>query len=392
MRIYLTHWTSTTVVAYDLSRAAVAVVAVLTVILAASLLPASGFGTYPAGVGGGAGDTAGSGDPTAPGTDGPTSEQPPSTADSATETTAGTDGGTGSGSGSDGGTATPTPTRTATTTERAAAGGSDNDRGGIDLGTVVTTFMGLLTLTGIGAVLVLTVGQVERTSRPDFDGWVLKLPGLPPLHIRASFLTIPQTTMAFLVGTSASAPQVLDTIGSAANDFARGLGAVGKGLGSLSASLFVGVPAALGKGLLAIPRGIGGGLGALAGGFSTLSSGLGSRNWLRRNEETPDDPRGRAAAATDEFTDPGAHQPSPLSIEEAWEYMIDQLPTGRSPSRTPAEYARAAVEHGLPADAVGRLTRAFQDVRYGQYPPDDSRTQAARDAVRQIARRLEGDS
>ncbi|MCT9098444.1 DUF4129 domain-containing protein [Haloarchaeobius sp. HME9146] len=390
--------------AYDLSRAAVAVVAVLTVILAASLLPASGFGTYPAGVGGGAGDTAGSGDPTAPGTDGPTSEQPPSTADSATETAtegtdggtgsgSGSDGGTGSGSGSDGGTATPTPTRTATTTtERAAAGGAGNDRGGIDLGTVVTTFMGLLTLTGIGVVLVLTVGQVERTSRPDFDGWVLDIPGLPPLHIRASFLTIPQTTMAFLVGTSASAPEVLDAIGSAANDFARGLGAVGKGLGSLSASLFVGVPAALGKGLLAIPRGIGGGLGALTGGFSTLSSGIGSRNWLSRGEKTPDDPRNRAAASADEFTDPGAHQPSPLSIEEAWEYMVDQLPTGRSPSRTPAEYARAAVEHGLPADAVGRLTRAFQDVRYGQYPPDDSRTQAARDAVRQIARRLEGDS
>ncbi|WP_267643658.1 DUF4129 domain-containing protein [Haloarchaeobius amylolyticus] len=372
-----------TVVAYDLSRAAVAVVAVLTVILAASLLPASGFGTYPAGVGAG-GDAAGPGGPAAGGTGGPGGQQPSQTATStdtpATSTTSTTT--TSSDS---------TDDTTTTTTDRPAGVDSGTDRGGINLGSVVLLFLGLVAFTSIGMVLVVTVGHVERQSRPDFDGWVLKLPGLPPLHIRASFLTIPQTTMAFIVGTSASAPQLLDAIGGAANDFARGLGAVAAGLGSAAGTLFVGVPAALGKGLLSIPRGLGGGLGALTGGFSAISSGVSSRNWLSRSEDTPDDPRGEPADE-EPFTDPGAHEPSPPSIEEAWEYMVDQLPTGRNPSQTPTEYARAAIDHGLPADAVQRLTRAFQDVRYGQYPPDDSRTQAARDAIRQIAQRLEGDS
>lgn len=375
---------------YDLSRAALVVVSVLAVLLAASLFPASGYGTYPGTVGEG---VAGPTDPTAPaGVDGPggTAETPDTTArttqdPSATETTVGT--------GDPGTTADPTtrePTQepTATTEQQDAdtGGASDPDRGG---GFPILGFLLQFVLLFVGAVLLVgllaVVGDIERRRTGEFDGYVVDLPGLPTFRVRASFLAIPQGTMSVLVGLTASAPQVLDGLGRTVGGVFAGLDELASGVGTA----FVAIPTALGKGLVAIPRGLGSGLGSLSLGLSSLTAGISTRDWLSRGGDKPDDPRDGVRAGDTATEEPA--ETGPVSIDEAWETMVDAVPLRRPDSKTPAEVARAAVDGGLPRSAVERLTTVFRDVRYGRYPRSDDRKRTAREALAEIRERLEGD-
>ncbi|MFD1645860.1 DUF4129 domain-containing protein [Haloarchaeobius litoreus] len=371
---------------YDLSRAVLVVVAVLTVLLAASLFPASGYGTYPGTVGDG---VAGPSGPDAPaGVDGPagtagatdttarTSQEP-----TATETTVGTEG--------PGATVAPTTREPTATTEQ-----QDDDTGGStgperEDGFPVLAFLlqlSVLFLGGVVFVAVLAViGDVERQQTGDFDGYVVDLPMLPTFRVRASFLAIPQGTMSVLVGLTASAPQVLDGLGRTVGGVFAGLNELVSGVGTA----FVAIPTALGKGLVAIPRGFGSGLGSLSLGLSSLTAGISARDWLSRGGDKPDDPRDGVRAGdvdAEEEVDQG-----PVSIDEAWETMVDYVPLRRPESKTPAEVARAAVDGGLPRSAVERLTAVFRDVRYGRYPRSDERKRTAREALAEIRERLEGD-
>lgn len=364
---------------YDLSRAALVTVSVLTVLLAASLFPASGLGTYPGTVGG---EVAGPSDPSAPADvdDAPTARERTATPTTERSTA------------EPGTTARPT-TEATPTTERTTdrqddpAGGPDVNTGGSFpvlalLAQVLVLFVFLVVVVAILAV----VGDVERERTDEFDGYVVDLPGLPTFRVRASFLAIPQGTMSVLVGLTASAPQVLDGLGRTVGGLFAGLDE----LVSASTSLFVGVPAALGRGLVAIPRGIGSGLGSLSLGLSSLTAGVSARDWLSRGGEKPDEPPAADptgdADASEEPVDTG-----PVSVEEAWETMVDYVPLRRTDSKTPAEVARAAVDGGLPRSAVERLTAVFRDVRYGRYPPTEERERTAREALAEIRERLEGD-
>jgi hypothetical protein len=71
--------------------------------------------------------------------------------------------------------------------------------------------------------------------------------------------------------------------------------------------------------------------------------------------------------------------------------MVELLPVSRSPSTTPTEFARRAVDRGFPAAPIARLTRAFEDVVYGGYSPGE-RAAAARDALASLRDRLGGDA
>jgi hypothetical protein len=373
-------------VGYDLSRAVLVVVSVLTVLLAASLFPASGYGTYPGTVGDGFAEPS---DPTVPaGVEEPagTVENPDTTTRTAQEPTAT---GTTVATQSTERTADPGTQDTTATTDRQngdTGGATGPDRGD---GFPIFAFLVQLFVLFLGCVAVVAVlailGEIERERTDDFDGYVVDLPMLPTFRVRASFLAIPQGTMSVLVGLTASAPQVLDGLGRTAGGLFAGLDDLASGIGRA----FVAVPRTLGKGLVAIPRGLGSGLGSLSLGLSSLTAGISSRDWLPRGGDKPSDPRD--GSRTDDADGAEEVDRGPVSIDEAWEAMVDYVPLRRVESKTPAEVARAAVDGGLPRSAVERLTAVFRDVRYGRYPRSDERERTAREALAEIRDRLEGD-
>jgi hypothetical protein len=375
-------------VGYDLSRAALVVVSVLTVLLAASLFPVSGYGTYPGTVGDGVAGPSDSNVPASveepagsvetPDTTTRTTQEP-----TATETTVDTQSPERTAD-----TRTQDSSATATTEQQDddTGGATEPDRGD---GFPIFAFLLQLFLLFLGCVVVVAVlavvGDVERRQTGDFDGYVVDLPVLPTFRVRASFLAIPQGTMSVLVGLTASAPQVLDGLGRTAGGLFAGFDDLASGMGKA----FVAVPTALGKGLVAVPRGLGSGLGSLSLGLSSLTAGVSTRDWLSRGGDKPADPRDGARADTGD--DGETVDQAPVSIDEAWKTMVDYVPLRRAKSKTPAEVARAAVDGGLPRSAVERLTAVFRDVRYGRYPRSDERKHTAREALAEIRERLEGD-
>jgi hypothetical protein len=96
----------------------------------------------------------------------------------------------------------------------------------------------------------------------------------------------------------------------------------------------------------------------------------------------PTGPDATATAATASSTEDDA-----FDVREAWAWFVQQVPVRNPEATTPGEYARRGIERGFPADAVRTLTRAFRQSTYSRRGPDESMTQAARDAYR----RLRGD-
>ncbi len=339
-------------------RAALAALCVLAVALAATLLPASGFGSQPAGVGVGDG-----GDPSAPagggGTD-PAGQPPEATAPTATTTqddgSETTDGG-------------ETTTTTTTTTTTAASPDYDGGDGSDVLTGLATALLGLV---GAVAIVGFWTGTLAVTGRAaGAIPFTLTVGGTP---IGELVGRVPTRTMATVVALSSSVPRLLDDAASLAGAVGRSLGSVlgAAGRGSFEA-LRVGAQG-LALTVTAIPRAFAG----LAGGVSIFSSvGNVSLPSLGRGGSDGSDPAGRparAAAADDEA------DPTPPTVEEAWEAMRERVPVRNRRARTPGEVARAAARRGYPADAVRRLTEAFREVRYGDLPRD-ARTDDARSAL-----------
>lgn len=355
---------------HDPSRAALVAVSVLTVLLAASLFPAAGFGRYPGSVGGAAGPS----DPGVAPQEGPGATDAPATSvrttteqtrTAATTADPGTD------------TETATPTHTST----GAAADTPDRGGGFPIVSFLVQLVSLFAVCAAVALLLVTVGDVERRRTDEFDGYVVDVPGLPTFRVRASVLAIPQRTMATLVGLSAAAPRALDGIGRTARGLLAGVDGLADGLSSAAVAL----PSGLARGLAAVPRGLAGGLSSLSLGLSAFT---GASGWLTRDDDKPDDPRD---AADDDDAPADESDPGPVSIDEAWAALVAYAPVRRPRSSTPAEVARAAVDGGLPRSAVERLTAVFRDVRYGRYPRTDDRKRVAREALDEIRDRMEGD-
>jgi hypothetical protein len=344
-------------------RAALAALCVLAVALAATLLPASGFGGQPAGVGvggGGSGQNApGGGDTDAP----PQTAEPTAPTDTTSRNTETTT--------SDGGDETTT---TATTTTAATT--PDSTGGGGLLGGVLTALLGL------GSVLAV-VGfwtgalSVSRAAGP--VPFTLAVGGTPLGELVGS---VPTRTMATVVALSSSVPRLLD-------DAATLAGAVGRSLGTVIGAAGRGTAQALRFGaeglaltVTAIPRAFAG----LAGGASLFSSlgGVSVPSLGRGGSDDGEPDRSRRSVAEERA------DPAPPSVEEAWEAMRDRVPVGNRRARTPGEVARAAARRGYPDESVRRLTDAFREVRYGDLPRDE-RTDSARSALDRLRDYWRGD-
>ncbi len=347
-------------------RAALTALCVLAVIFAASLFPATGFGTYPAGPG----DSSRGGEPSVPNS----ASDPPATAESpADEQSTASD--------SQSSTEASSPEKAsgdsgnADDSSESTGGNSSAEDGDLDGGLSLVAEI----LTGVAVVGVILVGAGFRTGTVEVGGngrIPLKVRGVPLDDLIAS---IPARTMGLVVGFSASIPRFADDTANLITEFGRGLSVAVAGFGS-----------AVGRTASAIGRGFGGTLlaiGDVAGGLFSAPSALSRPSFSGFG-------RGQSAETTESTSEPTAPEPedpSPPSVEEAWESMTERLRVRNRRTATPEELARAAIERGFPTDAVRQLTDVFQEVRYGSFPPSSERTRVARTALDRIEQFRDGD-
>lgn len=348
--------------AYDLGRAALALLCVLVVLFAGSLLPATGFGTYPTrSASGGTGASA-----PASGVQTPVSTGASVTTASSGATTASSEA-----------TSSQTTADETTTTQPASTGGSDNS---VDpaFATNLVALLGIGVLIAGTLVIAVVVAAVLRGTGNTLGARLIDgLPWIGDVPITALVGSIPRRTLTFVVGLSASVPGVLDTFATVVGDVGRGLGTIVNSLGRgtlATAGALVGVTGEL---FVAFPRAVAG-LGTLFDGLSGAGSAL-RRSRPRFGRKRND---GRAvpvsAAAEPE------PEPIPQTVEEAWKAMIERVPMRNPRTATPGEYARAAVERGFPSAPVRHLTRVFEEVRYGARSDSPSRLRIARQALASI--------
>jgi hypothetical protein len=89
---------------------------------------------------------------------------------------------------------------------------------------------------------------------------------------------------------------------------------------------------------------------------------------------------GRAAGRAADRLEAGA---ADNEVYRAWREMTDLLEVEDPETSTPGEFADAAVDAGLAGEDVRELTRLFEDVRYGDAPPENYEDRAA-DVFRRI--------
>lgn len=354
--------------AHERRRAALAALCVLAVALAATLFPASGFGSQPAGVGldsDGPDGTSGSESGPVP--------SPNRTADqSPTATTTEQD------SDSDGGTTTGT-TRTTTPSETTTAVGESGPSGPDSLLTAfVLTALGLVGLLCVVGFWTGTLAVTTTAASATLLPFTVVVAGTPLGELVGR---VPTRTMALVVGISSSVPRLLDDAADLTRAVAGSLADVLGGAGRASADVVRIGASGLAATVAAVPRALAG-LGAGAGIFASLGSvGVPSIGGRSRSDDAdsatgprPDDPE----------------ETGPPSVEEAWQAFRDRVPVGDPATRTPGEVARTAVRRGYPDEAVRRLTDAFREVRYGDLPRED-RTESARTALDRLRDYWRGD-
>ena len=335
---------------YDRRRAALLTLSLSALLLAATLMPAAGLGSFP-----GVDSGPGASDPSGSETDG---QDTPRVTATETPTVS---------------SPTPTPTETPTptpTTDTATISPDPYDEDDDDES--VLAFLSLL-FPLIIVVMVLTIGYTGLIAGAVAIGGASMAAKFP---LGEQLRTLPQVTMVTVIGLSGSMAQ-----------FARGfgdvVGAVGTGLGGLAGvadsvggavSALLTLPASAGRG---VSLGFGSVFGSLGGALSALTSGSTTRTTTETSETTTD---ARTTAAVDPET-PTEEETGPLSVREAWDRFTDELPVRNQFARTPAEIRDAAVEHGWPAEPVETLTETFREVRYGNAAESEDRLGAARRAI-----------
>lgn len=344
-------------VAYDRQRAALALLCVVAVLFGASLFPATGFGTYPSRDAGG---PALPGDPTG-------GTETPAPTPTATPTDTG-------GTATDTPTPTPTPNATATDTPVPLDPG---DGSSLNWGAVFWLFG----LTGGGVALLAAVRQRRGRRYPLLGLLPIDEARLPDGGLPGLLADLPRRSMLVVLGVGTSLSSAVDAVASLADGVGAALSAGGRGIARGVEVAVVGVPSALARGLGGLGRGLGG-LFSLSGALASIGTGVTSRDW--GSDEDDDTPAAESTDAPDAPVDPG-----PPDVEEAWDAMTDAVRVRHRRAATPADFARAAVEQGFPAEAVETLTTVFREVRYGDYPSSESRVESAREAIAAIRRHLE---
>lgn len=323
----------------EIERDRIAVLCVMTALLAGLLFPATGLGTVPDGP-----VLADSGQATPA-----TGEQPPST-DRA--------GAPPSGSTADRPTTTDTsaPTASATATPMRTTTASDAGPSG-----------GPVWLLGLAVwLLVATPGLFAVACEGKARSWpgFRRLP-VPSVSVLDLGRSVSRASVAFLVDLSASVPRLLGHLRAVSATLAAAAGALTSALARTLGALAVSVPRAPG------------GLSVRPGRVFDL---FGPSDRSRRG------PTGSRSAATARRTDASEDVPEdpPQTVEEAWQAMVEGLSVPDREARTPAELARIAIDRGLPAEPVSALTGTFRRVTYGGVPATADRNERALAALDRI--------
>lgn len=377
-------------------RAVFALLCVFGVVLGATLFPATMFGTNPVPADQGGNDTVPDGDQTTETiSDGPnatttarTDDTTGSTTENNPSTTVNTDTGTATVEATEAvaGTTTSPSTTTTPTTTTAAAGGDDGSDGG--LAASVLTLLTILA-SGVAGIVGVATGFGRHHRRRHPDEW--DLPDAPHLRLLAYVRRVPQTSLSFVLYTGAHTPTIFESFGNGFATVSTGLRAMFRGfgrVGRLAATSTVALPVGIIRGIGGVARGI----GSLSLGLSSLFSGFGGSSILTGtggDRPTADPRRGGGNGA--ETEDPSPPDP-PDSVREAWARLQADLGIGGGDGKTPRQIGRAAVDRGVPRDAIRSLTRSFREVRYGGFPDDGERVASARTAYTRIRTALERDS
>ena len=91
---------------------------------------------------------------------------------------------------------------------------------------------------------------------------------------------------------------------------------------------------------------------------------------------------GRVAGRTADRLEAGTGAEN--EIYRAWVEMTELFDLSRRETKTPGEFATAAVDAGMDADDVGELTRLFEQIRYSTDTPSEANEQRAIDLFRRI--------
>lgn len=277
-------------------------------------------------------------------------------------------------------TPSPSPTPTATSTP-AASGGADGEGSSASGGSA--GLFGLLALGLVGVSVLIAVAAVASADRGS-SPW-LPTVRLPAVVSRLSLPTlsltqIPQVTTLAIISAGSGLARLADDVGVVADalgrSFAAGIGPVASGLGRALAAL----PRALGA-LLVAPFSALGAIGAVLstdGVRGFLSGGVSGPTFLDDEKPASD---ARAAGGPEPDTDDAEDEEPVDSVLEAWVAMTELVTVRNRRTRTPVEYAQRAIDAGLPAGPVRRLTALFREVRYGGRADSGERVTAARRAL-----------
>lgn len=325
---------------YDLQRAALVTCCLSALLLAASLMPAAGMGSFPSVGGPPSGDTGPSADPVTPEQSTPRevtqSEQPTVTTQTPTPVETET---------TETGTETDTTTRTDESTE------DDEDE------TIITTLTGFVGFLVLVAVFVLLFcGAYSGTVL--VGGRVYGYESVSWLPFSGSIQSIPQLTMSSLIGTAAVTGAFFGQLRSTLSAMGAGVSALARVPSEFGRVMSMAVAGPV-RALSSASLNLGGGLGSL---FS-LSDGLRTRGSRETGSTTTTDAREAGGPAPADGGDD--LPPLPTSVVDAFDRMTDRLSLHNEQAMTPAELADAAIERGWPAKPVQALTSTFRQVRYG---------------------------
>ncbi|MFB6223022.1 MAG: DUF4129 domain-containing protein [Haloarcula sp.] len=282
-------------------------------------------------------------------------------------------------------TATPAPTETETETE-AAGEGSDDDSGS----PLLVKLLGMLLIGGFG---VVAVGVIRAATNRDEDMSTADGAMLPLVSqlvgVVVSMVSdgtvgrtvgrIPQLTTAALLSGSSALARVGTGISTVSSGVLTGLATGIGSVGAMSLRGLAQLPSAFGS-LSVAPFQALSGLGGTGGFFSSVRSGIETPSLFDSSDSEREQPTHTDSA---EETDDGPTIDA-LSIQEAWTMMTERVSVSDPETATPGEYARQAIDSGLPAEPVRRLTVLFREIKYGGKSPSADRTESARDALKQL--------
>ncbi len=274
--------------------------------------------------------------------------------------------------GSDDRTATRTATRTPEQ-ESTPAAGSGGSSGSAGDGGFFGLVSGLLLLGFLGGSALVFVALL-RDVRGELPFGFSHL-GVPDVVPSLSLRRVPQLTTWLLLSAAGGLARVVDDVSALrralTGTLAAGVGpavrTAGRSLAALprvAAALVTGPVRTLGTAL------------TLLGGLSFLRGGL-----SRPRPFASDAPTVDARSESDAVPAQADGDDSVDSVLDAWRAMTDLVPVRNPEATTAAEYARKAVDAGLPAGPVDRLTELFREVRYGGGRESTDRIAAARRAL-----------